>query len=67
MSDYLPITPEQIADNALGAAKAGAAVVHIHARNPENGMPSSDPKLFEEIIGRIREKNKDLIICLTTG
>ncbi len=42
-------------------------MVHIHARNPENGMPSSDPKLFEEIIGRIREKNKDLIICLTTG
>ncbi len=67
MSDYLPITPEQIAENALGAAKAGAAVVHIHARNPENGMPSSDPKLFEEIIGRIREKNKDLVICLTTG
>jgi uncharacterized protein (DUF849 family) len=67
MSDYLPITPQQIADNALGAAKAGAAVVHIHARNPENGMPSSDPKVFEEIISRIRDKNKDLIICLTTG
>ncbi|HEX3012313.1 MAG TPA: 3-keto-5-aminohexanoate cleavage protein [Syntrophomonadaceae bacterium] len=67
MSDYLPITPQQIAENALGAAKAGAAVVHIHARNPENGMPSSDPKVFEEIINRIREKNKELIICLTTG
>ncbi|MGE5422587.1 MAG: 3-keto-5-aminohexanoate cleavage protein [Ignavibacteriales bacterium] len=67
MSEYLPITPEQIANNALGAAEAGASVVHIHARNPENGMPSSDPKLFEEIVGRIQEKNKDLIICLTTG
>lgn len=67
MSEYLPITPEQIAENALGAAEAGAAVVHIHARNPENGMPSSDPALFEEIIGRIKEKNKDLLICLTTG
>lgn len=67
MSDYLPITPEQIAANALEAAEAGAAVVHIHARNPENGLPSSDLKLFEEIIGRIREKNQELIICLTTG
>jgi len=67
MSEYLPITPQQIAENALGAAEAGAAVVHIHARNPENGMPTSDLKVFEEIIGRIREKNKELIICLTTG
>lgn len=67
MSEYLPITPQQIAENALGAAEAGAAVVHIHARNPENGMPTSDLKVFEEIISRIRDKNKDLIICLTTG
>lgn len=67
MTEYLPITPEQIANNALGAAEAGAAVVHIHARNPEDGMPSSDLKLFEEIIDRIRDKNKDVIICLTTG
>lgn len=67
MSDYLPITPEQIAENALGAAEAGAAVVHIHARNPENGLPSPDLKLFEEIIARIREKNQDVILCLTTG
>lgn len=67
MSEYLPITPDQIANNALDAAAAGAAAVHIHARNPENGMPSSDPALFQEIIDRIRDKNKDLIICLTTG
>lgn len=67
MSDYLPITPQQIAENALGAAEAGAAVVHIHARNPENGMPSQDLKLFEEIIERIRDKNKEVVICLTTG
>jgi uncharacterized protein (DUF849 family) len=67
MSEYLPITPQQIAENALGAAEAGAAVVHIHARNPENGMPTSDLKVFEEIISRIRDKNKELIICLTTG
>lgn len=67
MSEYLPITPEQIANNALDAAAAGAAAVHIHARNPENGMPSSDHALFQEIIDRIRDQNKDLIICLTTG
>ncbi|MGE5405427.1 MAG: 3-keto-5-aminohexanoate cleavage protein [Candidatus Saccharibacteria bacterium] len=67
MSDYLPITPEQIAENALGAAEAGAAVVHIHARNPENGLPSSDLEVFDEIINRIRDKNKDVVICLTTG
>lgn len=67
MSPYLPITPDQIAQNALDAANAGAAVVHLHARNPENGMPSSDPTLFEEIITKIRTKNKDLLICLTTG
>jgi len=67
MSEYLPITPRQIAQNALDAAIAGAAVVHIHARNPENGMPSSDLNVFQEIIDLIREKNKELIICLTTG
>jgi uncharacterized protein (DUF849 family) len=67
MSEYLPITPRQIAQNALDAATAGAAVVHIHARNPENGMPSSDLNVFQEIIDLIREKNKELIICLTTG
>ena len=67
MSPFLPITPEQIADNALGAAEAGAAVVHIHARNPENGMPSPDVALYQDIIDRIREKNTDVIICITTG
>lgn len=67
MSEYLPITPAQIADSALGAAEAGAAVVHIHARNPENGLPVPDLHLFEEIIDRIRDKNKDVILCLTTG
>lgn len=67
MSEYLPITPKQIADNALDAAKAGAASIHLHARNPEDGMPSSELKLFEEIISRIRDKNKEVILCLTTG
>jgi len=67
MSDYLPITPQQIAENALGAAAAGAAVVHIHARDPENGLPSANLEHFDEIINRIRDKNKDVVICLTTG
>lgn len=67
MSPYLPITPDQIAQNALDAAKAGASVVHIHARNPENGCPTPDLKVFEAIIDRIRDKNKDLLLCLTTG
>jgi uncharacterized protein (DUF849 family) len=67
MSPYLPITPEQIAENALGAAAAGAAVVHIHARNPENGMPTPDLNVFGEIVDRIRAENTDVIICVTTG
>ena len=66
MSPYLPITPEQIAGEAIDAARAGAAAVHIHARNPENGMPSPDLNLFREIIEKIRSE-VDVIICITTG
>lgn len=67
MSDYLPITPKQIAESALGAAEAGAAIVHIHARNPENGIPTPDLELFREIMVRIRAVNQNVIICITTG
>lgn len=67
MSEYLPVTSDQIAQNAIDAANAGAAVVHIHARNPEDGCPSQDLSLFEEIIDKIRSRNRDVIICLTTG
>lgn len=67
MSPYLPITPDQIAQNALDAASAGAAIVHIHARNPETGQPSPDLKLYHEIVDKIRDKNKDVVICITTG
>ncbi len=63
---YLPITPEQIADEAIRASEAGAAVVHIHARDPKDGRPSSDVGLFREIITRIRERS-DVVIGLTTG
>ena len=66
MSPYLPITPEEIAGQAVDAARAGAATVHIHARNPENGMPSPDLNLYREIVGKIRSES-DVIICITTG
>jgi len=66
MSPYLPITPEQIADNAVQACEAGAAVVHIHVRNPETGQPSPDLELFKKVLTRVKGKC-DVIICPTTG
>tara|TARA_R110002110_G_scaffold30683_8_gene108512 strand:- start:1745 stop:2620 length:876 start_codon:yes stop_codon:yes gene_type:complete len=63
----LPITPQQIADAALEAASAGAAIVHCHVRDPETGKGSMDGALYAELVSRIREKNTDLIINLTTG
>ncbi|MEW9586173.1 3-keto-5-aminohexanoate cleavage protein [Paraburkholderia sp. DGU8] len=63
----LPITPEQIATASLDAARAGAAVIHIHVRDPRTGRPSMDIGLYDEVIKRIRDENKDLIINLTTG
>ncbi len=66
MSPYLPITPEQIADHAVGAWEAGASVVHIHPRDPESGKPTSDMDIFGDIIERIRSRC-DVIICTTTG
>lgn len=67
MSEYLPITAKEIAENAIDAANSGAAVIHIHARDEKTGEPSSDVKLFEKIIKLIREKNNEVIICVTTG
>ena len=63
---YLPITPEQIANSALEAASAGAAVVHIHVRDPQTGRPSMNIELYREVYNRIKEKNSDLLINLTT-
>ncbi|MFH1091050.1 MAG: 3-keto-5-aminohexanoate cleavage protein [Pseudomonadota bacterium] len=66
MSEYLPITPDQIVEDAVKAREAGAAIAHIHVRNPENGMPSADPKLFREVHEKVKKKCD--IICLpTTG
>ncbi len=65
-SPYVPITPKEIADEAVRCAEAGAAVVHVHARDPETGEPSSDLELFEEILTSIKGKS-DVVICPTTG
>ena len=64
--DY-PITPEQIANDCIGAGKAGAAIAHIHVRDPETGMRSGDPELFAEVVARIRDSGSDILINLTTS
>ncbi|HXZ30410.1 MAG TPA: 3-keto-5-aminohexanoate cleavage protein, partial [Dehalococcoidia bacterium] len=56
MSDYLPLTPKQIADDAVRACEAGAACVHVHARNPQTGEPTPDLKLFREILSDIKRR-----------
>jgi len=66
MSDYLPITPKQIADEAVQAYEAGAAVCHVHARNPETGMPVPDVNLMKEIITEIKSRC-NMVVCITTG
>lgn len=64
---HLPITPEEIAESSLGAAEAGAAIVHIHVREPSTGKPSMELGLYRDVVERIRAKDKDLILNLTTG
>jgi uncharacterized protein (DUF849 family) len=66
MSDALPITPEQIGTSAIEAAQAGAAILHLHARDPKDGRPSPDPKLFMEFLPRIGEAC-DAVVNITTG
>ncbi len=66
MSKYLPITPKEIADAAIGAAEAGAAIVHLHARNVKDGSPTQDPNLFREFLPTIKAKS-NVVINLTTG
>jgi len=63
---HLPITPEQIATSAIGAAEAGAAILHLHARDPDDGSPSPDPALFAQFLPRIKART-DAIINITTG
>lgn len=66
MSPYLPITAQEIADSALGAAEAGAAIVHLHARDPENGKPVHTPEDFEPFL-RVIKQSSDVVVNLTTG
>lgn len=66
MSPHLPITADQIATNAIEAAQAGAAMLHLHARNPETGQPSQDPELFRAFLPRIKQST-DAILNITTG
>ncbi len=63
----IPVTPEQIADAAIDAATAGAAIVHVHVRDPQTGAPSRDPKLFAEVVHRIRDSATDVVINTTAG
>ena len=66
-SDLVPITPKQIADAAIDAAAAGAAIVHIHVRNPDTGEPAREVELYAEVVERIRASSTDVVLNLTSG
>ena len=66
MSPHLPVTPDEIAQSAIEAAEAGAAIVHLHARDPKDGRPTQDPALFRQFVPRIKAAS-DVVINLTTG
>ena len=66
MSEYLPLTPDQIAEQAIGAAEAGASILHLHARDPKDGRPTPDPEVFMQFLPRIKQ-NTDAVINITTG
>jgi uncharacterized protein (DUF849 family) len=66
MSPHLPVTAEEIADSAVGAAEAGASIVHLHARNPEDGRPDQTPEAFEPFLRSIKQRS-DVVVNITTG
>src|SRR5690606_28672179 len=66
-SPHVPRSPKQIADSAIEAAKAGAAIVHCHVRDPETGKPRRDVSLYREVTERIRDANVDVVLNLTAG
>jgi uncharacterized protein (DUF849 family) len=66
-SELVPITPEQIAQSAVEAARSGAAVVHLHVRNPDTGGPSRDPQLYRDVVARVRASGVDVVLNLTAG
>jgi uncharacterized protein (DUF849 family) len=66
MSDHLPVTPDEIASQAIAAAEAGAAILHLHARDPRDGRPTPDPAVFMEFLPRIKQAT-DAVVNITTG
>ncbi len=66
MSPYLPVTAQEIAEAAIGAAEAGAAIVHLHARHPEDGRPDQSPEAFEPLLREIKRRS-NVVVNLTTG
>ena len=66
-SEHVPVTPDEIAESALGAARAGAAVVHIHVREPATGRGARDPRLYRAVVERIRASGVDVVLNLTAG
>ena len=66
MSDYLPVTPDEIAQQSIDAANAGASILHLHARDPDNGRPTSDPAIFNKFLPVIKNAT-DAVINITTG
>lgn len=66
MSPYLPVTPDEIAEQSIAAIEAGAAIVHLHARDPRDGRPSPDPELYMQFLPRIKQAT-DAIVNITTG
>lgn len=66
MSPYLPITPDEIAQESIDAAQAGASIVHLHARNPQDGRPTGDPEIFRGFVSRIKAET-DVVINISTG
>src|SRR3546814_8661433 len=67
MSPYLPVTPQEIARCAIEAAEAGAAIVHLHARNPEDGRPDQSPEAFEPFLRGIKQASNGVVNLTTTG
>ena len=67
MNPAIPVSPERIAAEVLAARKAGAAIAHIHVRDPATGKPSRDLALYREVVARIRDAGSDVIVNLTTG
>jgi uncharacterized protein (DUF849 family) len=66
MSPHLPVTPDEIAGQSIAAAKAGASIIHLHARDPKDGRPTPDPAVFMQFLPRIKQ-NCDAVINITTG